>query len=273
MMYMGKLIISLLAAAVVFSAVSCGKTDEPAASSEAVGSSAVTETGTAEEDAEAEMAKFKAQALERADLTAQPMPDSEIPDDWHELSNGTISMYVPADVEDVSSEGSSMSKFQNEDKSVFIFIMGANDWSVTADEEDDEFTEYFPELKEENTAKALNELGLDYDGTRASFYKAVLSFTSKDRTEKNAEAFDAAALAKGMAFLTFPEVYYHDAEGHDIYAHAYSSAAIKGDLSDSEDNRFWIGAFADPNTEYTAMVTAHTKEEALQIASTIKIIG
>lgn len=271
---MKKILLLTLMAALAFSAVSCGKTEEASAPSETESSLAetVSEDETVE-DVEAALADIKEKALARTDLTAQPMDVPEIPDDWHEVSDGKLSMYVPADVEDISSDSGTFSRFQNEDGSVTVFTMGVTDWSENSGETEDELDEYFPELSEENTAKALKDMGLDYDGTRASFYKAVLSFTSEDRTEENAKAFDTAALAKGMAFTLFPEVYYNNSEGHDIYAQAYSVEALKGDLSDEGNSKFWIGAFADPNTEYTAMLTAHTKEEALQIASTIKIIG
>jgi hypothetical protein len=148
--------------------------------------------------------------------------------------------------------------------------MNGNDWN----EKNSVDNEYFPEVSEENIAAAFNTLGIDYDGTRTSFYKAVLSFTSADRTEENAEAFEIAALAKGFCFLIFPEVYYICSDGHDIYAHRYPSEGSNGEkYPESNDARFWVGAFADSNTEYTLMVKGGSREEALMICSTIEFIG
>ena len=272
-----------LAAAIAVTAVSCGKAAKETASEEE--NITVSETTsldldallseytTTAEELEQQLAEMKETAMERVDLTAKPIPEYTIPDDWKEMSDGRMKFLVPPDVEDQTSSTGSLilGKYRNEDKSVSVIIMKGNDWS---EHEEDEEDNYFPEASEENYTKAFSELGLDYDGTRTSFYKAVLSFTSADRTEENAEAFDNAALAKGLCFLTFPEVYYVCSDGHDIYAHGYPSEGLNGEkYPESNDARFWVGAFADSNTEYTLMVQGSSKEEALMICSTIEIIG
>jgi hypothetical protein len=266
---MKKTLTALIAAAMTFTAVSCGKkadSSAPETAAETTNSIAdILQSTTTAEELEQEIAKMKEQAMERVDLTAKPLPEYTVPDDWHEISDGRVKLLVPADVEDQTSSSGSLilRKFTNEDKSVAVYTMGGNDWSVHEEDEEDNF---FPEVSEENYTKAFSELGLDYDGTRTSFYKAVLSFTSTDRTDENAEAFDIAALAKGLCFYIFPEVYYKDSDGHDVYVHSYGNTAGK------EISKYWIGAFADSNTEYTLVVSARSQEEALMICSTLTFV-
>lgn len=274
---MKKALTALIAAAMAFTAVSCGKkTDSPASGTAEATTNRIAdilaENTTTVEELEQQIAEMKKTAMERVDLTAKPVPEYTIPGDWKEMSDGRISLLVPPDVEDQSSSTGSLikGKYRNEDKSVSVIIMNGNDWSEHDEDEEDN---YFPEVSDENCVKAFKELGIDYDGTRASFYKAVLSFTSADRTEENAEAFDTAALAKGLCFFAFPEVYYKDSDGHDIYAHGYFAENMLEKTTNENNSKYWVGAFADSNTEYTLMVKARSHEEALMICSTVKIIG
>jgi len=280
---MKRTLTAITVAAMLLTAVSCGKTEKKTSSDEAASNvtaeittrsieDILAEYTTTAEELEEQLAEMKETAKERVDLTAQPIPEYDIPDDWKKMSDGRIEFLVPPDVVDNTSSTSTLipGKYQNEDKSVSVIIMNGNDWNEHDESEDVE--DYFPEVTEEKTIKALKELGIEYDGTRTSFYKAVLSFTSADRTDENAEAFDTAALAKGLCFLIFPEVFYKDSDGHDIYAHDYSSETMLGKKSKNSDSKFWVGAFADSNTEYTLMVTARSREEALKICSTIKIL-
>ncbi|MBP5379385.1 MAG: hypothetical protein J6Y64_07585 [Ruminococcus sp.] len=280
---MKRTLTAITVAVMLLTAVSCGKTEKKTSSVEAASivtaetttrslEDILAEYTTTAEELEEQLAEMKETAKERVDLTAQPIPEYDIPDDWKKMSDGRIEFLVPPDVVDNTSSTSTLipGKYQNEDKSVSVIIMNGNDWNEHDESEDVE--DYFPEVTEEKTIKALKELGIEYDGTRTSFYKAVLSFTSADRTDENAEAFDTAALAKGLCFLIFPEVFYKDSDGHDIYAHGYSSETMLGKKSKNSDSKFWVGAFADSNTEYTLMVTARSREEALKICSTIKVL-
>ncbi|MBR5682063.1 MAG: hypothetical protein IKW96_02105 [Ruminococcus sp.] len=279
---MKKTLTVLMAAAMLLTAVSCGKDGKKTFSDEAAPNvtaeittksieDILAEYTTTAEELEKQISEMKETAMERVDLTAQKLQNYEIPDDWKEMSDGRIKFLVPPDVEDKTTSKSKliMGKFQNEDRSVAVTIMNGNDWNEHYEAEAEDEDDYFPEVSEENVVKAFKELGIDYDGTRTSFYKAVLSFTSADRTDENAKAFDTAALAKGLCFLTFPEVFYGDHDGHDVYAHGYPPINSLGKKSKDSDCKFWVGAFADSNTEYTLMVTARSREEALMICSTI----
>jgi len=277
---MKRTLIAFTAAAMLLTAVSCGSPDDKTAPAEETATAVITtrsledmlaELTTTAEELEEQIAEMRVQAMKRADLTAQPIPEYDIPGDWKEMSDGRIKFLVPPDVVENTSSKSTLipGSFRNEDKSVAVIIMNGNDWNEYYETEDED--SYFPEVSEENVVKAFRELGIDYDGTRASFYRAVLSFTSADRTDENAWAFDTAALAKGLCFLTFPEVFCKDSDGHDIYAHGYASENLLGKKSKNSDSKFWVGAFADSNTEYTLMVTARSREEALMICSTIEL--
>ena len=63
-------------------------------------------------------------------------------------------------------------------------------------------------------------------------------------------------------------------DGKPVYIHEYPGLCFDPSKSaDKEYKSMWIGAFASPDMEYTALIRGHDKAEALQIASTIKIIG
>lgn len=282
-----------LTASIALTAVSCGKYDPPAAQPEAVeATEAVTEDAASgsildeidledpssiaalEEQAE----DIRERARAAADLTAQPMPEQEIPADWEEITNGKLAVYAPPGLEyKETSAGIFPSFYKSSDKETTVSFWEGNDWSEKEESEIDSFMySLLPEASEDRTAEAFAALGLDYDGTRASFYKAALSFTSADRTEENAEYFDAAVIAKGMALGYYGEVFHKDDNGRDIYIHSYSSRLYdprKPEEFDPDYRMIWIGAFADGNTEYTALIKGRTHEEALQIASTARIAG
>ena len=283
---MKKAFMAIIAAAAMmaFSAVSCGKDKEEASAPGADVSSVqdttkslddlLAEYTTTAEELEKQLADMREKAMERVDITAKPIADYEIPSDWKEVSDGRMRFRVPPDVEDQTSSSGSiiLGKFNNAEKDVSVITMNGNDWSDKEDITEEE--DFFPEASDEKCAEAFEKLGIEYDGTRTSFYKAVLSFTSADRTDENAEAFDTAALAKGLCFIDFPEVFYKNSDGHDIYAHAYPMPdIILGGKEDKyESGSFWVGAFADPNTEYTLSVRARSREEALMICSTITFV-
>ncbi len=225
------------------------------------------------EEVDEAVSLIKETAKKAVDLTAQPIPEFTVPDDWHQITDGKVSLYVPSDVTELAS--GSLKRFQNEDKSIIILFMSGNDWSQ--EEEDETFTQLIPEAKTENTIKAFAGLGIEYDGTRRSFYRAALSFTSADRTEENAEDFDAAVIAKGLAFDIYPEIFFMEKDGKDFYAHGMNTLLPDYSLEagsqepDPDYHNIWLGAFADDNIEYTVMIKTPTKEESLHIASTAAI--
>lgn len=296
-MYMGKLIISLLAATVVLSAVSCGKTDEPA---EEISEEAVSETSAEDdtlEDALSEldldMPDFDSHA--GINMKAEPLPETaEIPDDWHEVTDGNLSFRVPPDVEmdtvEIGDYKSTTGK--SEDRTVTIMFYDGNDWSVDDETEyedilsDDEMMKQANEMydskgyptddyySDAKTYEYMAELGLDYDGTRESEYRALLEFSEDMRTDSNKEAFEYVASLKAITMgMSYPKIYFMEADGKPVYIHEYPG--IYYDPSKSADKEYksmWIGAFTSPDMEYTALVRGHDKEEALKIASTIKVI-
>ena len=302
---MGKLLLLTIISALSFSVVSCGKTEG------AEGSKAVEETtaeATTEEDInsrlesavnaldELEMPDFDSHA--GINMKAEPLPETvEIPDDWHEVSNGHISFTVPADVEYECNEFDlgmgktyKSEKAQSPDREIMVMFYDGKDWS--AEDEEDEYQiddadleaarkkldeKGYPEegyTSEAKTYEYLAELGLDYDGTRESEYRALLEFSEDMRTDDNEEAFEYLATIKALMLgMAYPRVYYTESDGKSVYIHEYPG--IYYDPSKSADKEYrsvWIGAFASADMEYTALVRGKNKAEALQIASTIKII-
>ena len=94
------------------------------------------------------------------------------------------------------------------------------------------------------------------------------------RTDSNKEAFEYVASLKAITMgMSYPKIYFMEADGKPVYIHEYPG--IYYDPSKSADKEYksmWIGAFTSPDMEYTALVRGHDKEEALKIASTIKVI-
>ena len=305
-----KYITLTLAAALALSAVSCGKTEEAAVTE--VAEETTAESTTEDEydlNSKLESAVGALDELEMPDfdrhaginMKAEPLPETAaIPDDWHEVSNGIISFMVPADVEYEHNEfdlGNGKTyksdKAQGSDKYVTIMFYDGNDWSAEEEEDEDEYQiddadleaarkeldeKGYPEegyISDEKTAEYLAEMGFDYDSTRESEYRALLEFNEDMRTDDNEEAFEYLAVIKAETFgMAFPRVYYTETDGKPVYIHEYPG--IYFDPSESADKQYksmWIGAFASPDMEYTALVRGHDKAEALQIASTIKIIG
>ena len=228
-------------------------------------------------------------------MKAEPLPETaEIPDDWHEVTDGNLSFRVPPDVEmdtvEIGDYKSTTAK--SEDRTVTIMFYDGNDWSVDDETEyedilsDDEMMKQANEMydskgyptddyySDAKTYEYMAELGLDYDGTRESEYRALLEFSEDMRTDSNKEAFEYVASLKAITMgMSYPKIYFMEADGKPVYIHEYPG--IYYDPSKSADKEYksmWIGAFTSPDMEYTALVRGHDKEEALKIASTIKVI-
>ena len=315
---MKKTILSLLIAAMTFSAVSCGKTDEPAAETETAAE--VTEESTDDSNYEyttsAEELEDVLNGIDEIlpvfnshagiNMKAEPMPETEpIPDDWHEVSNGLISFMVPQDVEFDSFEYDlgngdtyKSTTAKSEDRRITIMFFDGNDWKAKAEEEDDgtdalketfddEAIEKIEEIyadkgysdkvdiNEEDTVRYMSELGLDYDGSRESLYRALFEFDESMQTDENEAAFEYIAQLKAEIIgMMYPGVYYMEAGGKPVYIHKY--AGVYYDPSKEKKDGYksvWIGAFASPDMEYTALVRGSDEAEALQIVSSMKIVG
>lgn len=268
---------AILAAAVLACSVTaCGKDDKSSSQSKA-------ETTAADDGYDLDMARFDNRA--GIDLTVEAMPDTgEIPSDWHEITNGKLTLSVPADVK-LKEGGSSIRSAKNADNTVNIMFFGDNDWSVEtetstlfdseADSETDDLG--YPkdgDLTDEKTAKYMKDMGFDWDGSQLSTYKCLLSMTSADETDDNAEAFDYLATLKAVTFgMSFPKVRYLEADGVPVYFETYAGITFDPAkfAEDDEYRSLWVSVFVEPDLEYTAMIKASSQDEALQIASTIKI--
>ncbi len=295
---MKKFLLLALISALALSAVSCGKTEESEIT-EAV--EETTAEATTEDDSwgdalralENDLPDFDSHA--GINMKAEPLPETaEIPDDWHEVTDGNLSFRVPPDVEmdtvEIGDYKSTTAK--SEDRTVTIMFYDGNDWSVDDETEyedilsDDEMMKQANEMydskgyptddyySDAKTYEYMAELGLDYDGTRESEYRALLEFSEDMRTDSNKEAFEYVASLKAITMgMSYPKIYFMEADGKPVYIHEYPG--IYYDPSKSADKEYksmWIGAFTSPDMEYTALVRGHDKEEALKIASTIKVI-
>ena len=266
--------IMAMGAALAFTA--CGKDDKSSSQPEA-------ETTTASDSFELDMPHFDNRA--GINLTAEPMPEvGEIPSDWHEITNGKLTFKVPADVQ-MKEGGATIRSAKNADKTVNIMFFSDNDWSAepeTATLYDSEAESAaddlgYPkdgDLTDEKTAKYMKDMGLDWDGSQLSTYKCLLSLTEADESDDKAEAFGYLATLKAVTFgMSFPKVRYLEADGVPVYFESYAGITFDPAKAaeDDEYRSLWVSAFVEPDLEYSAMIKANSQEEALQIASTIKI--
>jgi len=276
---MKRILAILSAAAMALSVTACGKNAE---------SSSQHETEIASDDEfKLDIPPFDSRA--GINMTAEPMPDlGDIPSDWHEITNGKLTFMVPADVK-MSEGGSSIKSAKSADKAINIMFFNGNDWTVQSDYADvldseaasDAEGEYdelgYPktgDLTDEKTEKYMAAMGYEYDGSQLSRYKALLSMTSADRTEDNAEAFDYLATLKASMFgMVYPKVRYLESDGIPVYFETYAGLTYDPAEADedAEYKSLWVSAFAEPDLEYTAMIRANSQEEALMIASTVGI--
>jgi hypothetical protein len=298
---MKKTLTALIAAAMTFTAVSCGEKKKDS-SSESINAEITTEaetTQSVEDMIDDYLPVFDSHL--GIDMTAEPLPETEsIPDDWQEISNGKISFRVSADVkmDDFEYEFEDGHTFKSttaksEDKKIFMSFFDGTDWSVEEEpttldsdligEDTIDFAKKNAEEKgypkdgditEEKTVRYLSEMGLEYDGTRTSLYRALLGFSSKMKTDDNSEAFEYIATLKAITIaVSFPGVYYMEADGKPVYVYPYAGAIYDPSKVDTSKLRtVWVEAFVSPDKAYTAMVRGHDMEEAMEIASTLKFV-
>ena len=273
---MKKTLAILATAALAFSVTACGKDDKSSSQPEA-------ETTTASDSFELDMPHFDNRA--GINLTAEPMPEvGEIPSDWHEITNGKLTFKVPADVQ-MKEGGATIRSAKNADKTVNIMFFSDNDWSAEPETStlydseaesaaDDLGYPKDGDLTDEKTAKYMKDMGLDWDGSQLSTYKCLLSLTEADESDDKAEAFGYLATLKAVTFgMSFPKVRYLEADGVPVYFESYAGITFDPAKAaeDDEYRSLWVSAFVEPDLEYSAMIKANSQEEALQIASTIKI--
>lgn len=269
---MKRTLIALTAAAMVFTAVSCSNKKEEkntaseiTAASEAVTDEVTTEEVTIDEEAEQRNKEnreyMKRKAEEGVDITPQPFPEcGDVPDDWKEISYESVSMRIPPDFEEEETSLSYIKEsYGKKDtfETAYIVQKMKFDYGLIKD-----YT--YPEITEEVVSNAFKELGIEYDGTPLSTYRAVLSLTSEKRTDNNAEYFEQAMLAKEMMLKDSSEVYYKQINGYDVY---YKKA------EDGQDG-FWcfsIELFVNSKESYSIEVVGDTLEEALMMCSSVNI--
>lgn len=269
---MKKTLIAFAAAVMAFTAVSCSDTkeDKPSENENTTAYEVVADEVTTEEETEDEFTKILREELEEdmercADITLQELSEYDIPDDWHEINNGTVKMLVPPDVEETEKMDSSSvsNEYQNEDDSIHIVFYDWCKW-------DDGWlgTSAFPNLTGDDVKKAFSELRIDYDGSRASLIKAVSSFTSADKTSDNEEAYRIASIEKAVEFHFYEAIFHNLSDGHDVF--------IKGDYNkyspDKEMGHAFVLIFSDGNNEYPVRVEAPSEEEILMMCSTIELV-
>lgn len=254
------------AAAMATVTVSCGKKENSTSAPEIVTTSeTVSEADTTESDMDESDAEYREdmelKAEEGVDITPQPFPEcGEVPDDWQEISYEGVSMRIPSDLAESEMEVSYVKEYHKEDdgfrQAYIVEKMEARSGFLK--------NFRFPELTEEVVKDSFADLGIDYDGSRLSMFKAALSLTSALRTDDNDMSFKNAELAKEFLLSDNSEVYYRQINGHDVYY-------LKRDKGKDGFWCFSAEIFVDDNSYYSAEVIGGTPEEALMMCSTIDI--
>ena len=262
---MKKAFMAIIAAAAVmaFSAVSCGsKKEDSGAVNETTAASEedTTEEETTDPDDEEYRELIRRKAEEGIDITPQPLPEYDnIPEDWKEISYERVSLRIPPDLEETEMWPSYVKTcYGKEDsfRTAYIVEKMENKYGF--------LNTGFPEVNEETAAEAFKELGIEFDGSWLSMYKAVLSLTSEMRTDSNAESFETAMIAKEFTIRDNSEVYYKQINGCDVYF-------MKNDFSNDGCESFNAMIFVSDNEYYQVQVIGDTIEEALMMCSTIDI--
>ncbi|MBR1738948.1 MAG: hypothetical protein IJ737_01535 [Ruminococcus sp.] len=258
--YLAVLICCVLAAAMA----ACGK--EPAEETTVQSSEAAADISE-DDDTGFGLPEFDPHA--GINMTAVPLDSYEIPDDWERYSDGTVSFMAPAGLEKKDNSLSGTPVFQSEDKVIMLWFFEPHDWSVPDDDED---TAADPEeMTTEEEIAAFRELGIEHEGSRLSLYKGLLSFTEKDRTEENAEAFERLARLKAECIgMAFPGVRYLSEGGRDIFVHYYEGVFYDPASEEDEHKAVWVSAFRDENTEQSVMIRSGSQEMTEMIASTAR---
>lgn len=249
---MKKTLIAITAAAMLLTAVSCGekKTDSSDTSSESW------------ELNDEEIRELERKiAYDDVDLASKQIEKYAVPEGWKEISVDGIIIPVPSEVEELKADPGSR-RFGDKSKGLYIRTFKAVKWEGGV-----EFVAAaFPEITAERVKQAFSDLGIEYDGTRLSLFKAALSLSKANKTAENAESFEIAAIAKSNAFAITKEVLVSESDGHPIYIEVVDDLGLKN-RKPSVNADF----FVDENTVYTVGVNAETMDEVLQIATNLKL--
>ncbi|MBO4493579.1 MAG: hypothetical protein J5724_04245 [Ruminococcus sp.] len=252
---MKKTLIAFAVAAMAFAAVSCGekKTD----SSPESGSPATT----AEESADELMKDMlKKSYSDNADMTAQQTEKYDIPDGWKEIEVESLKIYVPSAVEELSADPGTR-RFGDKAEGLYLITSPAKEYDGGL-----ALSALDPDTSEEKVSLAFSELGIEYNGTRLSFFKAALSLTDSDKTSENAEAYETALSAKENEFALDKEIYVTGSEGHPIYIEVRKDFGLK-----NRKPSVCADFFIDEKTVQSVTVNAETLEEALRIAANLRL--
>ncbi|MBR1823107.1 MAG: hypothetical protein IJ779_02605 [Ruminococcus sp.] len=260
---MKRTIITFIMVLTAAAAVSCGsKTEAPEPASEVSEVSAEESSGEGnssdyENEKKLKREKMLNESLDYIDLTAEPFPECEsIPEDWQEISFGNISARCPADMTVLEKDEYS-AEYADEDYNKSIEIYAAQEH-----EADSQGGPWFPEINTDTVKRIFGKLGLDFDGSYASYYKDVLSYTSENSDDLGEDDFQSAKIMKYVALHDFERVYHRDISDLDGYVGKLESTKYF--------ERFGVYIF-DSNTEYYVSADAETAEEALMMCSTIEV--
>ena len=243
----------LLSAVLIVSAVSCGKAEKQSEETAA-------ETVSAED--------YVFDPMAGIDMTAQAIPETAIPDDWKEITDGNIALMVPSDM-----EGKRI-KYATSDNENYVMFMGVQEW----ERYDESFSdEEYPQLNGENLRNAFADVGIEFDGSRRDLYRALLETTSAVRTDENAESFETIALMKSQVLGNlFPEVFVSETADGPVYVLIFLGAMTSyTDFKDSyvpgEHTAALVVAFRDENTECTALIRGSSFDTMMKMASSVRL--
>ena len=250
-----KKIIALFAAALL-ALTGCSFTaDEPAPEEEAT---AETSTLSLEKKSD----KLMKNNLKRYALSVSELPEDarEVPADWVDFTDSGISVKLPAEPEKTVEDGDTS----------FIADVDGYEAELVLESTDVvgerlETVNMLLDSRKEDYQAVFEKLGIPFDGTRASMYRALLTVTPDD--VQNSDEHTQTILSEMGSYLFWiDEAYILERENAEVFIFHYSISLL------DEDMEYYDACIFDSDgKERDLTVYCSDKDTALRIAATADI--
>lgn len=253
-----KKLIAILAAAVLLALTGCGiNADEPAPTEE-------TTAETTGRSLEEIFAKIRTESLAGYSISVSELPEGthEVPADWTGFTDSGISLKLPAEPEaSVEDDVTTFNlKVDGSDAELIFESTEAaekrlGDAVITLDSRIDVYQ------------AAFEKLGIPFDGTKASLYRALLTVTPDDVDNADDET-RSTLIEMGTELLYIDEAYIIEKEDAEVFIfHHRIPAADEG-----KDKEFYEALIFDSDDKQRDVrVFCDDKDTALRIAATADI--
>ncbi|MDO4862543.1 MAG: hypothetical protein Q4A05_00130 [Ruminococcus sp.] len=251
-----KKLIAILAAAALLALTGCGITaDVPAPTVE-------TPPETTTLSPEEKIEKFMANNLKRYAMSVSELPEDarEVPADWIDFTDSGISVKLPAEPEKTVEDGETSFVLDVDGSDVELVFESAE-----AAEKRLEVLDMLRDSRMEVYQAAFEKLGIPFDGTKASFYMALLSITPDD-VEKADDYTQTILSEMGSELFWINEAYIIERENAEVFVFHYSIS-----IMDDDTEYYEACIFDSDGKQRDVSVYCDDKDAALRIAATADI--